>query len=425
MTRWATSPLRSGGGPVMAGLAWGSGGRFGLRMLIPPAMRSRLRSSTEPTMLAVLAAGTTMVSPSCTAGPGVGSGVAGGLEVHVVGVGVAAGPADFDPQGQRLGERPHRSRSSSTLASAASVSGQDGEVSVGSLSVMVCSVTSRSFRGHPRGDAPRYSCSCPLRPTGPRTSWPPPNVSASTSLSAPSGARPWPTPWVIGPWSCPWPTSTQRWRPSSPCMTVEPLDAVLAVDDQGWSWPRPRRPGLGLTHNPHRRRGRHPGQGRHAGPLGRRLGAPARLPGRLRRARAWRPPRPRSGIRAWSNRCRVRPAKGSSASMTPSRPRRPRPGFAPSSGPGEPLLVEALRAGSRGRGRRLCSSGGGLEVLAVFDKPDPLDGPFFEETIYVTPSRQPAAILAAMRPRWPRRRRPWGCGRARSTPSCASAPTAA
>jgi biotin carboxylase len=33
---------------------------------------------------------------------------------------------------------------------------------------------------------------------------------------------------------------------------------------------------------------------------------------------------------------------------------------------------------------------GRLEVLAIFDKPDPLDGPFFEETIYVTPSRLPA-----------------------------------
>ncbi|HVB64974.1 MAG TPA: ATP-grasp domain-containing protein [Nitrolancea sp.] len=30
---------------------------------------------------------------------------------------------------------------------------------------------------------------------------------------------------------------------------------------------------------------------------------------------------------------------------------------------------------------------GDLQVLALFDKPDPLDGPFFEETIYVTPSR--------------------------------------
>jgi len=32
---------------------------------------------------------------------------------------------------------------------------------------------------------------------------------------------------------------------------------------------------------------------------------------------------------------------------------------------------------------------GSLQVHAVFDKPDPLDGPFFEETIYVTPSRAP------------------------------------
>ncbi|HJU51743.1 MAG TPA: ATP-grasp domain-containing protein [Acidimicrobiia bacterium] len=32
---------------------------------------------------------------------------------------------------------------------------------------------------------------------------------------------------------------------------------------------------------------------------------------------------------------------------------------------------------------------GELEVLAIFDKPDPLEGPFFEETIFVTPSRLP------------------------------------
>jgi biotin carboxylase len=32
--------------------------------------------------------------------------------------------------------------------------------------------------------------------------------------------------------------------------------------------------------------------------------------------------------------------------------------------------------------------GGRLRVLALFDKPDPLDGPYFEETIYVTPSRE-------------------------------------
>ena len=38
-----------------------------------------------------------------------------------------------------------------------------------------------------------------------------------------------------------------------------------------------------------------------------------------------------------------------------------------------------------------------LHVLAIFDKPDPLDGPFFEETIYVTPSTVPAALQAAIR----------------------------
>jgi len=39
-------------------------------------------------------------------------------------------------------------------------------------------------------------------------------------------------------------------------------------------------------------------------------------------------------------------------------------------------------------------AGGELTVLAIFDKPDPLDGPFFEETIYVTPSRHPRAVQA-------------------------------
>lgn len=34
---------------------------------------------------------------------------------------------------------------------------------------------------------------------------------------------------------------------------------------------------------------------------------------------------------------------------------------------------------------------GRLRTLAIFDKPDPLEGPFFEETIYVTPSRATAA----------------------------------
>ena len=37
-----------------------------------------------------------------------------------------------------------------------------------------------------------------------------------------------------------------------------------------------------------------------------------------------------------------------------------------------------------------------LQVLALFDKPDPLDGPFFEETLYVTPSRLPDSLQHAI-----------------------------
>jgi biotin carboxylase len=39
---------------------------------------------------------------------------------------------------------------------------------------------------------------------------------------------------------------------------------------------------------------------------------------------------------------------------------------------------------------------GDLATLAIFDKPDPLDGPFFEETIYVTPSRLPESAQKAV-----------------------------
>lgn len=37
---------------------------------------------------------------------------------------------------------------------------------------------------------------------------------------------------------------------------------------------------------------------------------------------------------------------------------------------------------------------GELRTLALFDKPDPLEGPFFEETLFVTPSRLPAPVQA-------------------------------
>ena len=48
--------------------------------------------------------------------------------------------------------------------------------------------------------------------------------------------------------------------------------------------------------------------------------------------------------------------------------------------PGPEVALEGLLVGGR------------LQVLALFDKPDPLDGPFFEETIYVTPSRLPGVV---------------------------------
>ena len=40
---------------------------------------------------------------------------------------------------------------------------------------------------------------------------------------------------------------------------------------------------------------------------------------------------------------------------------------------------------------------GELTTLALFDKPDPLDGPYFEETLYVTPSRLPGALQDRIR----------------------------
>lgn len=39
---------------------------------------------------------------------------------------------------------------------------------------------------------------------------------------------------------------------------------------------------------------------------------------------------------------------------------------------------------------------GELRTLAIFDKPDPLEGPYFEETIYVTPSRLPSEMQRAV-----------------------------
>ena len=52
--------------------------------------------------------------------------------------------------------------------------------------------------------------------------------------------------------------------------------------------------------------------------------------------------------------------------------------------PGREFAVEGL----------VC--GGLLKVLAIFDKPEDLSGPFFEETIYTTPSREPEDVQGAL-----------------------------
>jgi hypothetical protein len=68
------------------------------------------------------------------------------------------------------------------------------------------------------------------------------------------------------------------------------------------------------------------------------------------------------------------------------------------------MLVEGYLEGREVAVEALLTAGE-LRVLAIFDKPDPLEGPYFEESIYVTPSRLPlteqyaiqASLLGAVR----------------------------
>jgi biotin carboxylase len=59
------------------------------------------------------------------------------------------------------------------------------------------------------------------------------------------------------------------------------------------------------------------------------------------------------------------------------------------------LLVEGYIDGQEYAIEGLLTAGE-FRLLALFDKPDPLDGPFFEETIYVTPSSAPAHLQSAI-----------------------------
>lgn len=60
-----------------------------------------------------------------------------------------------------------------------------------------------------------------------------------------------------------------------------------------------------------------------------------------------------------------------------------------------PILVEQYVPGVEVALEGLLTDGE-LATLALFDKPDPLEGPFFEETIYVTPSRLPEDVQCAI-----------------------------
>jgi biotin carboxylase len=65
-----------------------------------------------------------------------------------------------------------------------------------------------------------------------------------------------------------------------------------------------------------------------------------------------------------------------------------------SDGSTPPLIIETYVEGAEVAVEGLVRDGL-LEVIALFDKPDPLTGPFFEESIYVTPSRLDAASRQA------------------------------
>jgi biotin carboxylase len=63
--------------------------------------------------------------------------------------------------------------------------------------------------------------------------------------------------------------------------------------------------------------------------------------------------------------------------------------------PGQPLVVERFVPGPEVAVEGMLSSGV-LEVLTIFDKPDPLDGPFFEETLYLSPTHLPPSLASAV-----------------------------
>jgi biotin carboxylase len=159
-----------------------------------------------------------------------------------------------------------------------------------------------------------------------------------------------------------------------------PLDAIVAVDDRGVMIATAASERLGLRHNP---------------PA---AVAATRDKGAMRRALArHRVPQPRFALAHDPDRlpdvgfpCVVKPISlsGSQGVIRADDPAAARAAAARVLALCDgPLLVEEYVPGDEVALEGLLYRGH-LAVLAVFDKPDPLVGPYFEETIYVTPSRQ-------------------------------------
>lgn len=173
-----------------------------------------------------------------------------------------------------------------------------------------------------------------------------------------------------------------------------PLDAIVALDDQGVVAAALAAARLGLPHSPPEAvaatRDKHmlrralagvPGvpqpafalvaPSQDAGEAARRIGFPCVLkPLHLSASRGV--------VRADD------PASARAAAEIARRAARSGAGCAPEAD--AHVLVEAFIPGAEVALEGMLSAGE-LEVLALFDKPDPLEGPYFEETIYVAPSR--------------------------------------
>ena len=87
-----------------------------------------------------------------------------------------------------------------------------------------------------------------------------------------------------------------------------------------------------------------------------------------------------------------------------------------------PVQVESYIPGREFAVEGMVTAGG--QPLAIFDKPDPLEGPFFEETIYVTPSRESAEVQEGSSPPPHARCGPSDCATGRCTPNCGITRTA-